>query len=75
MQKARALRLDIVKMRRTKAQYSAVTNLLEVATDLAERLERLRREGLTLREETGKLLKDTRQHVESARLNLELLQA
>jgi hypothetical protein len=62
-------------MRRTKAKYSAVTNLLEVATDLAERVERLRREGVTLHEETGKLLKETRQHVESARLNLELLQA
>jgi hypothetical protein len=62
-------------MRRTKAKYSAVTNLLEVATDLAERLERLRKEGVILHAETGKLLKDTRQHVESARLNLELLQA
>jgi hypothetical protein len=62
-------------MRRTKAKYSAVTNLLVVSTDLAERVERLRREGVTLHEETGKLLKETRQHVESARLNLELLQA
>ena len=31
--------------------------------------------GVNLDEETGKLLKDTRQHVESAKLNLELLQA
>ena len=64
-----------MKKQKTKAKYSAVTNLLEVGTDLGERLERLRREGVNLDEETGKLLKDTRQHVESAKLNLELLQA
>ncbi|MEY2485872.1 MAG: hypothetical protein QOH39_1520 [Verrucomicrobiota bacterium] len=64
-----------VKKWRTKAKYSAVTNLLKAGMDLAERLERLRKEGVALHEETGKLLKETRQNLESARLNLELLQA